>query len=356
MKKHRSLKLFLAACLALGIIIMPKNLMTAEAADIIATVYGTVSSSTTGDMLYLSTREGMMHIKLDSQTDVGDVKVLAPNTYLYASVTYGNDGYLHAAKIFREKQQTSYTLDNSKPITVSGTIGAKSNDKMLYFNTSGGEMNIKLDDTTKINAGKVLVLNKTYNISMVRGSDAYMHAVSIDDPNGNTSVGTTYGSAYTPSPASAVTAAASVFTGTVGGNTTDSMLYLNTSGGEMKIVIDANTDSRFGMVLTAGTSLTVTAYRGSDAYMHAAVIIAPKNASSYVNIDSASPVTVTGTVSSKSNENMLYLNTAQGEMQLKLDAVNSFNNLKVMVTGKQLSVSCARGSDAYLHALSIKGL
>lgn len=354
MKKLMNLKLLFAVCLLFGIMLMPGNRLKAEAADIIATVEGTVSSQTTGDLMYLSTKDGMMEIKIDQNTDVSGIKVLLPNTKVFVSVTYGNDGYLHAAKLFTEEPKTAVTLDTARNVTVSGTISAKSKGDLLYFNTSGGEMQIKLDDTTKINIGAVLVLNKTYSITCVRGSDAYLHAVSIDDPS-KAPVATAAGSAYTPTPAAAVTAQTTVFTGTVSSNTKENLLYLNTSGGEMQIVIDANTDSRFGMVLTPGSQLTLTAYRGSDAYLHAAVIIGAKTASPAVQINTQSPFTVTGTVGSKSTENILYLNTTQGEMEIKLDAVNSFSNCKVLVSGKRITVSCAHGSDAYLHALSIAG-
>jgi hypothetical protein len=42
-------------------------------------------------------------------------------------------------------------------------------------------------------------------------------------------------------------------------------------------------------------------------------------------------------------------------MELKLDAVNSISNCKAFVNGKKLTVTCARGSDAYMHALDIVG-
>ena len=120
-------------------------------------------------------------------------------------------------------------------------------------------------------------------------------------------------------------------------------------------MIDANTDSRSGMVLTSGRSLTVSFYRGSDAYMHAATITGVKTDSGAATIDTSTTPTVTGTVGSKSTESILFLNTPQGEMEIKLDAVRSVNNCKVLVTGKKINVTCARGSDAYMHALDITG-
>lgn len=355
MKKIRIAKLWLTACFVLGMMLMPKSQMKAEAANIITTVEGTVSNKTSADILFLSTKDGMMEIKVDSTTEASGIKVLLPGSKIYVSVTGGNDGYLHAAKLFTDAPSGPVTLDMSNSVTVSGKINAKSTQELLYFNASnGGEMQIKLDDTTKISPRAVLVLNRTYNITCVRGSDAFLHAVSIDDPAGTTASSSGW-AASSPVPASVVTAQTTVFTGTVGSNTTESLLYFMTSGGEMQIVIDANTDSRYGMVLTPGRQLTLTAYRGSDAYMHAAVIMGSKAASQAVQIDSANPLTVTGTVSSKSTEDLLYLNTSQGEMLLKLDAVYNVSGCKVLTSGKQLTVTCARGADAYLHALTIKG-
>ena len=36
--------------------------------------------------------------------------------------------------------------------------------------------------------------------------------------------------------------------------------------------------------------------------------------------------------------------------------VSSMNNCKALVSGKKISVSCAHGSDAYLHAVNITGV
>ena len=70
-------------------------------------------------------------------------------------------------------------------------------------------------------------------------------------------------------------------------------------------------------------------------------------------LDSDTTATVTGTVGSKSNENMLYLNISQGEMELKLDNLSSVAGCKVLISGKKITVTCARGGDAYMHATAI---
>lgn len=351
MNRKRISKICLAICLALSMIMIPANQLKVQAAEVVATVEGTVLSGTTSELLLLSTKDGKMEIKLDSNTDTSACKILIPDNKVSVSVSHGSDGYLHAVKITNSTQTASISIDSSTTATVTGTINEKTKGDIIYFNTPQGEMEIKLDTTTDMSGCSILVVEKTYSITCARGSDAYMHALSIVD-----GVSGSAASGLTPAPAGTVTASTTTVTGTVKSSTKEDLLYLSTSGGEMQIVIDSNTDSRNGMMLTSGRSLTVSVYRGSDAYMHAASITGVKNSSSAANIDTSSTATVSGTVGSKSTENVLYLNTPQGEMELKLDAVNSVSNLKVLVSGKKVSVTCARGSDAYMHALSITGV
>lgn len=350
MKKYRRLKLWTAFCLVFCMLMAPMAQMNVQAAEVIATVQGTVMSGTTSELLKLSTNEGEMHIKLDSTTDTSGCKILLPDQKISVSVSHGSDGYLHAVKISSGTQTVGVTLDNSTTATVTGTIGEKTKGDVLYFNTSAGEMQIKLDSSTNMSGCSILVINKTYTITCVRGSDAYMHAVSISDSSA-AAIGTT---GFTPAPTGTINASTTAVTGTVGNNTKENLLYLVTSGGEMQIVIDGNTDSRNGLMLIPGRALTVSVYRGSDAYMHAASITGVKDYVQPATVD-GSTSTVTGTVSSKSTENILYLSTSAGEMVLKLDTLNSINNCKVLVNGKKITVTCARGSDAYMHAISITG-
>lgn len=356
MKRGNYVKLLLAAVLLCGMFVMPAASANVRAAEVIATVHGTVSSGTTSELLRLSTREGEMQIKLDSGTDTSGCKILLPGSKVSVSVSHGSDGYLHAVKLTGEVQTPSTTLDSSTTATVTGTIGDKSKDDVLCFKTQQGEMEIKLDPSTNLSGCSVLVADKTYTIVCVRGSDAYMHAVSISDgasSSGTGSADTNY-TGISPAPSSPVGVSTSTVTGTVTGDTKENLLYLSTKSGDMQIVIDNNTDSRNGMVLTPGNKLSVSVYRGSDAYMHAATIFGTKDGSQ-ASVDTSSVATVTGTVGSKSNENLLYLSTNYGEMELKLDSVSSVNNLKVLVSGKKVTVTCARGNDAYMHALTITG-
>ena len=150
MKKYRRIKLWTAACLMLCMLMVPAAQMNVTAAEVIATVNGTVMSGTTSELLKLSTQEGEMHIKLDSGTDTSSCKILLPDQKISVSVSHGSDGYLHAVKITSGAQTVGVTVDSSKTSTVTGTIGEKTKGDVLYFNTYAGEMQIKLDPSTNM--------------------------------------------------------------------------------------------------------------------------------------------------------------------------------------------------------------
>lgn len=345
MKKGRKRTAALLVSLMLLSAFLPAGVMQVRAAEVIATVYGTILSGTTEELLMLSTAQGKMEIKLDANTDASACKILLPGREIYVDVTYGSDAYLHAAKITNSTPVDADTIDYSSSVTVTGEIDDKTREDILYLDTPQGEMQIKLDATTNMNGVTVLVAGKEYQVTCARGSDAWMHAVSISDAD--TSKATT----ETINGVSVTTVK-----GKVTDQTKENLLYLSTDGGLMEIVIDGGTDTSNGKVLMPGRELTVSFYRGSDAYQHASRIVAEKESTSPANVNTSSTVTVTGTVDGKSNENMLYLKTSGGMMELKLDVLSSLNNCKVLVRGKQVSVSCAYGSDAYMHAVSITAL
>lgn len=358
MKKQMIVKLSLVSCLVLGMM-GSKSRLTVQAEEVMATVQGSVMSGTTTDLLKLSTREGNMEIKLDSGTDTTACKILLTGKDISVSVSHGSDGYLHAVKITSGAQDASVTLDSSTNVYVTGTIGDKSAEELLYVNTAQGEMQIKLDTTTDMSGCSVLVAAQEYRIYCSRGSDGYMHALSIADASaaiGQANVASAVQAAdlsLTPAPAVVVTAETTTVTGTVGKNTRADLLCLSTDNGEMQIVIDKNTDTRNGMFLMPDAKLTVSVYKGSDSNMHAAVIVGSKNMTRSPEVDTSSPATVTGTVDSRSDDNILYLKTSAGDMELKLDTVRSVTGCKAFVKDKKIKVTCVRGADAYMHALDI---
>lgn len=359
MKRQMIVKLSLVSCLVLGMM-SPKSRLIVQAEEVMATVQGSVMPGTTTDLLKLSTREGNMEIKLDSGTDTTACKILLTGKDISVSVSHGSDGYLHAVKITSGAQDASVTLDSSTNVYVTGTIGDKSAEDLLYVNTAQGEMQIKLDTTTDMSGCSVLVTAQEYRIYCSRGSDGYMHALSIADASAATWQTTTAAASVqaadlslTPAPAVVVTAETTTVTGTVGKNTREDLLYLSTDNGEMQIVIDKNTDTRNGMFLMPDAKLTVSVYKGSDSDMHAAVIVGSKNMTQPPEVDTSSPATVTGTVDSRSDDNILYLKTSAGDMELKLDTVRSVTGCKAFVKDKKIKVTCVRGADAYMHALDI---
>lgn len=351
MNKNRIMKIAMAVCLLFGAFLLPAGSIRAEAAEVIATVEGTIGSKTTASLLYLSTAQGVMEIKLDSTTDTSDCRVLLAGRKITVAVTGGTDGYLHAAKLSSTEQTSNVSIDTSATAVVTGTLGTKTTESLLYLSTAQGDMEIKFDSTTDISDCKVLVPGQTYTITCARGSDAYLHAIKISGG----AVGTTVNVSLTPAPADPANAIAPTMSvaGKVKSKTTESMLYLSTNEGEMQFVIEGNTDTRQGMVLTPDNQVAVAFYHGSDGYLHATMIVGVKTSISTATVSTSNTVTVTGTVGSKSNEEILYLDTAQGEMQLKMDVVESVAGCKVLLKGKKLNVTVAGGSDAYMHAIAI---
>lgn len=396
---------------------MPVCEMTAQAAET-ATVQGTVATGTTSDLLILSTSDGKMEIKIDSSTDVSEARILLPETKLTVAISHGSDGYWHATKITYNGQQKEVTIDRANSSTVTGTITDKTTKDILYVDTPQGEMQIKYDQSTNINGCSVLVANKKYTISCARGSDAYMHAISISDTSSQSSTGVASGTYVNGTVSSKTTAgilfldtnegtmeikidsgadgtngkwktagtkltvwfyrgsdaylhankvvegtttgaanssanrATNTFSGTIASTTTESILYLSTKEGVMQFKIDSDANTSSGMMNVAGNKMTVGGYVGNDGYWHAVTLTGERGSSS-ATVNTSNTITVTGTVSGKSTEKVLYLDTTGGTMELKLDSVRSMNNFKVLVAGKKLTVTCGSGSDEYWHALDI---
>ena len=331
-------------CMIFFLAVLPAGALQVRAAEVIATVSGEILSGTTEELLLLSTAQGRMEIRLDSETDASACKVLLPGREIYVAVTHGSDGYLHAAQITSSVQEKENTIDYSTSVTVTGEISGKTKEDILYLNTDQGEMQIRLDSSTNLEGIQVLVAGETYQITCARGSDAWLHAVSMSDTAAAVVTETINGISVT------------TLKGTVADRTKDDLLYLSTDGGEMQFVIDGDSDVSNGRVLMPGRKVTVSFYRGSDAYLHAARIVGEKESVSAASVDTSASTAVMGTVDGKSTENTLYLNTAGGTMELRLDSSSSFSNCRVLVKGRQVVVVCARGSDAYMHAVSVIGL
>ena len=57
MKGHKIAKICMMVCLILGMVLIPASKLKVQAAEVIATVQGTILSGTSSDLLKLSTKE-----------------------------------------------------------------------------------------------------------------------------------------------------------------------------------------------------------------------------------------------------------------------------------------------------------
>lgn len=357
MRKNRMARLCAAGCAAFGLMLLPAAGMSMEvqAAEIIATVQGKVMEGTTSQILLLDTSDGRMEIKIDAESNTSGCKILLPSKSISVSLSHGSDGYLHAVTISEDLKGSTVSIDMDTASTVTGTVNSKTTEDVLHLDTAQGEMELKIDNSTDMSGCSVLVVGGKYSIRCARGEDAYMHAVSISDATAASVADVPQSGALSPvysQPVINVSGTTRSVTGTVKDSTNESTLELATSEGDFVFMIDDNADTAGGCVLTSDNKLMVTFYRGSDSNLHVTKLVGVKDSSSAA-VDTSSQSTVTGTVKKKSTENILLLDTAQGEMELKMDKLESLSGCKVLVQGKKISVTCARGSDAYMHALTI---
>ena len=266
-----------------------------------------------------------------------------PGNSITANCYVGTDEYWHATKLSGNSSAGKVSVDQSTKATVKGRIAKGTSEELLYLVVDNGTMQIKLDGDTDLSGCRFLIVGKTVSVSCARGSDAYMHALSISDVGGSTSSG---GS-------SVGTASGNSVTGTVEKGTTSSILFLETSGGTMQFVLDLATDASECRTLIPGQSVTVTFYRGSDAWNHSSKMVNNTAKASSETSLSSDRVTVTGRVTGETKENTLFLETDGGTMQIRLDASTNFSRCPVLLIDKKVEVTCAHGSDEYLHAVSI---
>lgn len=138
-------------------------------------------------------------------------------------------------------------------------------------------------------------------------------------------------------------------TGTVDSATNSSYLFLNTPQGQMTIAIDADTDLSSCRMLLPDKEVTVDCHHGSDSYLHASRIYVAAAV-----VDSSNSTTVKGTVTSKTTEDVIFLSTSSGTMQIKVDNTTDMTGCHVITVGQTLYITTARGSDAYMHAVAIR--
>ena len=146
-----------------------------------------------------------------------------------------------------------------------------------------------------------------------------------------------------------------VVTGTIQSGSTEDFLILRSSGEDYKIRLDSGSDRTDCKVLIAGENCKVAIYKGSDGYLHAAKLVdlSPNYPGGAGTLDASTKMTLEGTVASGTAINMLNLNLNGGIMKIKIDDSTDTSKCRVLKEGKKLKVEIERGSDSYLHAVSI---
>lgn len=314
--------------------------VTAKASEM--TFTGKIDDRTTAEKMYLSTSGGTVEIKIDDSTDNSEAKFFFPGTKVSVTCSTGSDGYWHATSIKSEVKPGKAEVDSNKTSNVKGKIAKGTTKEMIYLKTNDGTMEIKLDPETDLSGVKCIMIGREVEIVCARGSDAYMHAVSVKDKATNA-----LSSANVAKYGSGVR-------GTVTDQTTSNKLVIKTSEGKMEFAIDGNTDASEGRAIFPGTNVTVYFYRGNDAWNHVSKVVNENDSpSATVTIDERSKATVTGRIKDKTKESTLYLSTKEGTMEIRLDTNTAFNNIPFLMEDKRVVVTLATGSDGYNHALSV---
>ncbi|MBR4528965.1 MAG: hypothetical protein IKO80_01675 [Lachnospiraceae bacterium] len=322
-------------------------------------VTGVVGDESTADMLHLITDGGTMLIRIDQTTDMSGCPAMTPGTELGAQVYRGADEYMHAAKLTSADavRLAQVVVDTANLSDVQGTILGDTTSDMLHLSTSGGAMLLKIDPTSDMTYCRVLTPGKLVSAAVAYGSDAYMHAVVVWEGTGPRPA-TAATAVTTAAAAPAATAVANTVPSrnadlpTVSG-TVDKTSDLKTlTIGTVKYLIDPDTDFNSCKAYIEGRNVTVSYYTGLDGQLHAAKVTDTSPASN-ATVGTAAIATVTGKITDKSKDNVLYFETPTGVMQIKLDAATNTEKTGVLYVGKSVKISVASGSDDFLHALTI---
>lgn len=251
-----------AVALAATLLVVPANKAYADNVN----VSGVVQTGSSTELIKLKTSNGVMDLKIDSSSNLGD-KILLPGTQIAVTISYGSDAYWHIVSINGSKIVTDVTVDKNNLSTVSGTVKDANSEGIITFSTSNGEMQIKIDKDTDFSACRCFVGGGSYTIKVGYGSDAYMHAVYVSD-GGYVSSSSSSSSSSAASYASNVTCEAYA-TGTVTSKSTADILALNTPQGEMAIKLDQYEGPI--RILVQGQKIKVGLKYGNE-YWHAVTI------------------------------------------------------------------------------------
>ena len=242
----------------------------------VSNVVGTVNEKTTENVLHLDTAQGEMELKIDKNTDLSNCSVLVVSGKYVVSCARGEDAYMHAISIAdvaaapvpatdtsQTYSQTPVVNPTGETRSVTGTVKDNSEESTLYLATSEGTFTIKIDDSTDTSKGMVMTPENKMMVTYFRGSDNLLHAVSLVGVKDSSS-------------ASVDTSSQATVIGTVKEKSTENILLLDTSAGEMELKMDKVAAPSGCKVLVEGKKISVICSRGDDAYMHALTVTAVK--------------------------------------------------------------------------------
>ncbi len=231
------------------------------------TVSGTVLKNTDDNTLQLSTSDGNMAIRMDTQTVIGAGGLLFVGKKVDVVVQHGADAYMHAVKITGKESSSSSdpssnlwpaTTRTSGEVEVKGKVDKKTDNNTLYLNVDGqGTMIIRIDVNTQWEATQAFKVGETVKAKVYGGADAYMHAASIT-------------SNLDPAAGTSLDAATQLnFVGKIT-KIDGSKITLSTATGDMIIKYDNGTNfDGYRILKTSDSDVTITAMTGADGYWRA---------------------------------------------------------------------------------------
>ncbi len=238
-------------------------------------ITGTIAKGTNEGLLLLKLSDGTIQIKIDPNTDCSGVRMFILGRQLQVIAAKGTDGSLHAQTI-SDTSSSAYTVITSvngyqgagqssaatATSTAVGKVDKATTASTLVLNTSGGQMQIKIDSNVDLSQGHVLMPETLASVTYYKGSDEYLHTNCIVNSSAKQAAVTTLdGNTVT-------------VTGTVGDGSSESTIHLQTSGGTMEIRLDSNTDYTNCPLLLKGKTVQMAIQRGADEYYHALAIAA----------------------------------------------------------------------------------
>lgn len=319
------------------------------------TISGGVTTSSDESKIIVETSNGTYTVYLDDTTDYSACPVIVAKYSVKAEIYIGSDSQYHAKKLTdlsSNSQGSADGVNSANAVQVTGTVEDGTNQNLLRLNVGGNTMLIRIDQKTDCSKCRVLKQGITVTAKVARGSDAYMHATSlVDNSYGSGSSGT----ASLGDSGMLTGQSTTVVTGTIQSGSTEDFLILRSSGEDYKIRLDSGSDRTDCKVLIAGENCKAAIYKGSDGYLHAAKLVdlSPNYPGGAGTLDASTKMTLEGTVASGTAINMLNLNINGGIMKIKIDDSTDTSKCRVLKEGKKLKVEIERGSDSYLHAVSI---